>query len=45
MSPAEVDGLFEASIVRGLDDVPPEFLPRVRARVQERIDAEESSPQ
>jgi hypothetical protein len=45
MSPAEVDELFEASIVRDLDDVPPEFLARVRARVQERIDAEESSPQ
>ncbi len=44
MTPAEVDALFEASIVRDLDDVPPEFLARVRARVQERIDAEESSP-
>jgi hypothetical protein len=44
MTPAEVDVLFEASIVRDLDDVPPEFLARVRARVQERIDAEESSP-
>lgn len=43
MTPAEVDALFEASIVRDLDDVPPEFLARVRARVQERIDAEESS--
>jgi hypothetical protein len=45
MSPADVDELFEASIVRDLDDVPPEFLARVRERVQERIDAEESSPQ
>ena len=44
MTQAEVDALFEASIVRDLDDVPPEFLARVRARVQERIDAEESSP-
>jgi len=43
MTPTEVDALFEASIVRDLDDVPPEFLARVRARVQERIDAEESS--
>jgi hypothetical protein len=43
MTPAEVDALFEASIVRDLDDVPPEFLARVRARVQGRIEAEESS--
>jgi hypothetical protein len=44
MSPAEVDALFQSSIVRDLDDVPPDFLARVRARVQERIDAEEPSP-
>lgn len=44
MTPAEVDALFQASIVRDLDEVPPEFLARVRARVQERIDTAERSP-
>ena len=44
MSPAEVDELFEAGVVRDLDEVPPAFLARVRARVQERIDTEQSSP-
>ena len=43
MTPAQVDALFQASIVTDLDDVPPAFLARVRARVQERIDSEESS--
>jgi hypothetical protein len=44
MTPAEVDALFQASLVRDLDDVPPDLLARVRARVHERIEAEESSP-
>jgi len=43
LSPAERQEVFEASIVGDLDDVPPEFLARVRARVEERIAATESS--
>ena len=35
MSPAEQDDLFEASIVTDLDEVPAEFLARVRARLAE----------
>lgn len=42
MSPAEVDALFEASIIRDLDDAPPELLARTRARILRRI--EESEP-
>ena len=37
MSPAEQDAVFEASIVTNLDDVPREFLERVRSRVEDRI--------
>jgi hypothetical protein len=37
MSPAEQDAIFQASLVRDLDDVPPEFLDRVRANVNRRI--------
>lgn len=37
MSPAEQDAVFEASIVTNLDDVPHEFLERVRSRVEDRI--------
>ena len=37
MSPAEQDAVFEASIVMDLDDVPREFLERVRSRVEDRI--------
>jgi hypothetical protein len=44
MDPAEVDALFRASIVRDLDAIPAEHLARVRASVQARIDAEESTP-
>ena len=40
MEPAEVDALFQASIVADLDEVPPEFLARVRERVQTKIDAQ-----
>ena len=39
LSPAEQDEIFAASLVTDLDELPPEFLARVRARVQERIDA------
>ena len=36
LSPAEQDALFEASIVHNLDDVPAEFLDRIRRRVETR---------
>ena len=38
LSPAEQDEAFAKSIVWDLDEVPQEFLDRVRARVQSRID-------
>jgi hypothetical protein len=43
MDPAEVDALFQASMVTDLDQVPPEFLARARADVNERIAAAEAS--
>ena len=42
MTPAEVDALFEASIVRELADAPQELLARTRARILRRI--EETEP-
>lgn len=42
MTPAEQDRLFEASIVSDFDEVPAEFLERVRARASERINELES---
>ncbi|MFA5883775.1 MAG: hypothetical protein WDA60_07985 [Acidimicrobiia bacterium] len=43
LSPAEQDALFDAGLVTDLDAVPPEFVARVRQRVQERIDSTEAS--
>jgi hypothetical protein len=43
MTPAEVDALFQASIVKDLDEVPPAFLARVRADVEAHIAATEAS--
>jgi hypothetical protein len=43
MSPAERHAIFEASIVTDLDKVPPEFLERVRARVEKIIAETEST--
>ncbi|MGH9246778.1 MAG: hypothetical protein ACRD29_21195 [Acidimicrobiales bacterium] len=41
MTPTEQDKLFEASLIRDLALVPPEFLERVRNRTRGRIaDAE-----
>jgi hypothetical protein len=37
MSAAEQDAVFRASIIRNLDDVPPEFLDRVRTNTEHRI--------
>ncbi len=45
MTPAEQDAIFEASIVHNLDDVPEQFLTRVRARLEEHIARTESPAQ
>ena len=37
LSPAQRQQIFDASLVLDLDDVPPEFLDRVRDRVKDRI--------
>ncbi len=37
LTPAEVDEIFRASIVTDLNEVPPEFLARVRAATLERV--------
>lgn len=36
LSPAEQDALFDASVITDLNDVPAEFLARVRARFRAR---------
>jgi hypothetical protein len=43
MSPTERKAIFDASIVTDLDQVPPEFLARVRARVEKVIAETEST--
>jgi hypothetical protein len=43
MSPTERKAIFDASIVTDLDHVPPEFLARVRARVEKIIAETEST--
>ncbi|MBI2168870.1 MAG: hypothetical protein HYU28_05130 [Actinobacteria bacterium] len=42
MTPQEQDAIFASSLVTDLSRVPPEFLERVRRRVQERIEDAES---
>lgn len=42
LSPAERQQIFEASLVLDLDDVPAEFLERVRDRVQDRMTTTDS---
>ena len=37
LSPAQRQQIFDASLVLDLDDVPPEFLDRVRRRTEERL--------
>jgi hypothetical protein len=37
LSPAEQGAVFDASIVLDLDEVPPEFLERVRGRLEARL--------
>lgn len=44
MSPAEQDALFDRSVVIDLDEVPAEFLARVRDRLEQHIDKTESAP-
>lgn len=41
MSPAERQAHLDRSIVRDIDDVPEEFMDRVRSRLQDRIAATE----
>ena len=43
MTPAERQAIFDASIVTDLDQVPPEFLARVRARAEQLIAETEST--
>lgn len=43
MSPAEQDAAFQASIVTNLDDVPADFLARVRSRLENHIATTEAS--
>ena len=38
MTPAEQDAIFEASIIRNLDDAPEEFLARVRQRFEDHLE-------
>jgi hypothetical protein len=45
LTPAEQDAAFEASLVPDVAEVAPEFLARVRRRVQERIARDESRSQ
>ncbi len=42
MTPAERQTIFDASIVTDLDQVPPEFLARVRSRIERMIAENES---
>jgi hypothetical protein len=44
LTPAEQDAVFQASIVRDLDLVRPEFLARIRDRALEHITASEADP-
>lgn len=44
MTAAEQDALFDRSVVTDLDEVPAEFLARVRRRLEQHIDRTESAP-
>jgi hypothetical protein len=37
LSPAEDQALFDASVVTDLNQVPPEFLARVRSQLEDKI--------
>ena len=45
MTPAEQDAIFNASVVRDLDDAPAEFLARVRSRFEQHLAHTESPDQ
>ena len=45
MTPAEQAAIFEASVLRNLDDIPKEFLARVRARFEAHLAGTESPAQ
>jgi hypothetical protein len=45
MSPAEQDDLFNSSVVTNLDEVPAEYLARVRGRLADRVSGTESPNQ
>lgn len=44
MTPAEQHALFDQSVVNDLDEVPVEFLARVRGRLEQHIEQTESAP-
>jgi hypothetical protein len=44
MTPAEQQAVFDASVVTDLSQVPPEFLSRIRSRLEQHIDQTESAP-
>ena len=43
MTAAEQDAVFQASIVRNLDDAPPDFLARVRQRFEDHLNGNDST--
>ena len=43
MTPAEQDAIFNASIIRNLDDAPQEFLARVRQRFEAHLAGQETT--
>ena len=45
MTPAEQAAIFDASVLRNLDDIPKEFLARVRARFEAHLAGTESPAQ
>ena len=44
MTPAEQDAIFDASIIRNLDDAPQEFLARVRHRFGQHLIDTDTTP-
>jgi hypothetical protein len=44
LTPAEQDAVFQASIVRDLSLVPPDFLALIRERAAEHMKANEADP-
>ena len=45
MTPAEIDAIFDASIVRNLDDAPQALVNRTRERTLRKIERTEAAPQ